>query len=156
MGTASGYVIFCDDIRHELQNKNSYMGVYRSELYAPEPFPYNLPKFAMSINYIEDREPPSTGPVTVKIYLPGDSDGHPSIETDLPVEDARNQPIPPIFHNIPLSERRLGITFDLILAPLTLQREGEIKVRAYRGDEEIKLRTLVVQGPPASSQSPAG
>lgn len=152
MGTAGGYVLFCDDIRHELHNKTSYMGLYRSELVTFGPFPHNLPKFALSINYIEEREPPSTEPVTVKVYLPGDADGKPSIETELPIEDARKLPIPPAFAKLPPNERRLGITFDIILAPLTLQCEGEIRVRAYRGNEEINLGTLIVHGPPSLPQ----
>lgn len=39
--------IYCDDIRHEVNGKLSYIGVYRSVLYVTT-FPTTLPKFCIS------------------------------------------------------------------------------------------------------------
>lgn len=40
--------IFCDDIRHEIEGKISYIGVYNGTLFLPE-FPATLPKLCLSI-----------------------------------------------------------------------------------------------------------
>jgi hypothetical protein len=42
----STFVIFCDDVRSELGNKKSYMGVYTDELFVPS-VPTLLPKFCV-------------------------------------------------------------------------------------------------------------
>ena len=46
MDRLSTYVIFCDDVRQEVGNKKSYIGVYTEELYVPT-LPTLLPKFYM-------------------------------------------------------------------------------------------------------------
>ena len=40
--------IFCDDIRHEIEGKISYIGVYNGTLFLPE-FPATLPKLCLSV-----------------------------------------------------------------------------------------------------------
>lgn len=44
----SVHVIYCDDIRQEVGNKYSYMGVYSGVLYVPD-FPVILPKLCLVV-----------------------------------------------------------------------------------------------------------
>lgn len=46
--------IFCDDIRQEVGNKNSFMGIYDTDLIIYAPAPITLPKFAMVVWLICD------------------------------------------------------------------------------------------------------
>ncbi len=44
------FVIICDDIRTEVGNKISMMGVYQKDIFVPR-FPYIFPKLCFVINY---------------------------------------------------------------------------------------------------------
>lgn len=46
--TRALHAIFCDDIRHEIGNKFSYMGVYSSNLFVKE-MPVTLPKLCVAV-----------------------------------------------------------------------------------------------------------
>lgn len=49
--------LFCDDIRHEMGGKLSYIGVYSGGLFVPS-FPFTLPKLCLSVRIVTPvREP---------------------------------------------------------------------------------------------------
>lgn len=49
--------IFCDDIRHELGGKLSYIGVYSGHLFVPA-FPVTLPKLCLALSVITPANQP--------------------------------------------------------------------------------------------------
>lgn len=49
--------IFCDDIRHELGGKLSYIGVYSGHLFVPG-FPVTLPKLCLALSVITPASQP--------------------------------------------------------------------------------------------------
>jgi hypothetical protein len=49
--------IFCDDIRHELGGKLSYIGVYSGHLFVPA-FPVILPKLCLALSVITPASQP--------------------------------------------------------------------------------------------------
>jgi hypothetical protein len=49
--------LFCDDIRHELGGKLSFIGVYSGGLYVPD-FPVTLPKLCLSVKIITPADEP--------------------------------------------------------------------------------------------------
>jgi len=49
--------IFCDDIRHELGGKLSYIGVYSGHLFVPA-FPVTLPKLCLALSVITPASQP--------------------------------------------------------------------------------------------------
>lgn len=51
------WTIVCDDIRQEVGNKVSYVGVYAGELIVPT-FPFTLPKLCALVNVTTDVEDP--------------------------------------------------------------------------------------------------
>ena len=142
--TPYGYTIFCDDVRAEAGSKASYMGIYRGKLITNAPLPVNLAKFATVVHYFE-RPGESTEPVALHVFLPGDSDDSPTLKTELPIDRARSQPPKPA---TPDADPLIGVVMIVEFTPLKLETEGLIRVRAYRGDLEIRLSTLSVVGPP--------
>ena len=53
-----GYTIFCDDIRQEVGNKTSLMGVYGPEMFVNQPFPAAMHRMGFHIMYREDPHAP--------------------------------------------------------------------------------------------------
>ncbi len=49
--------IFCDDIRHEVGGKLSYIGVYSGQMFVPS-FPITLPKLCLALSVITPIEMP--------------------------------------------------------------------------------------------------
>ncbi len=47
--------LFCDDIRHEISGKLSYIGVYSGGLFVPT-FPVTLPKLCLSVKIVTPAE----------------------------------------------------------------------------------------------------
>jgi hypothetical protein len=84
--------------------------------------------------------------------LPGDTDETPTFKAAVPVETIREGPTPPEFEGLdPLRTAVIHAEF----APLPLKQEGLIKVRAYRGDLEIKLGSLKIRAQQAQQPEPA-
>lgn len=142
--TPSGYTIFCDDWRQEVTGKFIFIGVYQADIILFGESPQLLPQFAAVVHYLE-RPGESDLPVKLKMFVPG-SDG-PIVEVELPVAEARKS----VFNSDDeMEDRVIRIMIPIKVAPLILQLDGLIKVRAYRGDDEIRLGTLKVrfQSPP--------
>ncbi len=139
--TPYGYTIFCDDIRPEINGKFSLVGIYSSILSVHKPLPVMMPKFAFHISYFE-RPGESNEAVKVSIFAPGNPDDEPIWSADLPTEMARNLPAPP---EGKFKDPVLTFRIPVVLAPLVLNEEGPLRVRAYRGDLEIKLGTLMIE-----------
>lgn len=145
--TPYGYTVFCDDVRHEVGNKLSYIGIYPDKIVVHAPFPAKLAKFAFAVLYIEGQEE-STEPVTLKIWLPGDPEDAPFFSHPVPIEELRNRPGS-------LPDELLYAHMIVAPAPLILREAGLIKVRAYRADLEIKLGTMRVDTSLTADTAPA-
>jgi hypothetical protein len=140
-----GYTIFCDDIRHEADGKITYVGCYSGIMYVHADFPFVVPKFGLSITYMEMKGA-YDGDVILRAYFPGDTD-KPSLEAALDLQKVRNAPLSP---NPDPSEQPLYSAFNtnIILSPLVLSGEGLIKVRIQCGDELLKLGSLrIIKAP---------
>jgi hypothetical protein len=138
--TPFGYVIFCDDVRNEVDGKTTIVGAYGADIVFGIPLPVTVAKFAMVIKYFELLNE-SIDPVKIEVYVPGDEDGKPSTSIDLPVEEIRNMPLP---KGTDIEDARIGASFNIILSPFTILKEGYIKVQAVRGNDIIKLGRLRV------------
>ena len=152
--TPFGSTIFCDDIRHELGGKVSYIGIYAGEINSHRPLPITLSKFGFAIRYSE-RTGESTEEVSVGIYFPGDPEGEPSTKLKLPIQEMRSKTPDPELMKIS-QDPLMTMISHIVLEGLVLKEEGRIKVRAYRGDLEIRMGTLLVQHIPPPEQDGAG
>ena len=144
--TPRGFSVFCDDIREETNNKASYIGVYTGVLLTYAPFPLTLPKFCIAVTYMQSPDD-EMRPVKLKLLM--DREGQESVvvlEGDIQAE-AFDQlgPPDPLF-----SDPVRAAHMNIVLSPFTIEQECSLKVRAYYGDEEIKLGALVVRSQPGS------
>ncbi len=148
--TPYGYTIFCDDVRQETGGKTSHIGIYRDKLIVNKPLPASLPKFCLVIHYFE-RPGESTEPVNLHVYLPGDAESEPTYNRKMPIDDVRSQTLEP---ERPGFDPLVSLIAHLMITPFILKSEGRIRVRAYRGDLEVRLGTLTVVSGPAEESMP--
>lgn len=138
--TPFGYVIFCDDVRNEVDGKTTIVGAYGADIVFGIPLPVTLGKFAMVVKYFELPKE-SSDPIKIEVYFPGDAEDAPSVAANLPAEEMRNMPLPKGADN---EDARIGASFNMVFPPFTILKEGYIRVRAVRGDDVIKLGRLRV------------
>jgi hypothetical protein len=148
ISSPSGYTTFCDDIRQEVGNKLSMVGVYTNGMLTPEPFPVVLPKFCMFVTYVEVKGT-ETEPVNFSIYLPGDEDEKPSFNYILEeiMEARKTAPDMPIPDSVAVpshSQSILPVKFPIIISPAEFRQPGFVRVHAHIGDRTYKLGSLLV------------
>jgi|SRR5215510_10032118 len=138
-----GYTIFCDDIRSEVGGKTTFVGTYDGVLFIHGEFPFVLSKFGMAIRYEEQKGAFTNEEAKLRIFLPGDEGNKASIESLLPMQDARKnaRPLP---DDNPSEIKYVAVGANLILSPLVIPKAGTIKVRVQCGEETVKLGSLVV------------
>lgn len=142
-----GHTIFCDDIRNEQGNKTTLVGVYDAEMRVNGDFPFLVPKFGLAIRYLEMRGAYKDEPVTLRVYMPGDEESVPSFEAQIPdvVEMRKSVKTHPITDQS--APRYLQVTTNVVISPLILAKEGQIKVRAQCGSEIVRLGALwIIRG----------
>jgi hypothetical protein len=160
LSSPSGYTVFCDDIRQEVGNKMSMMGVYSSALLTPEPFPIVLPKLCMFVTYMEVKGT-ETEPLSFSVYMPGDDDETPTFNYVFEeiVEVRANAPHAPIPDGVDIpshAESVLPIKFPVIISPVEIREPGFVRVRAQIGDRIYKLGSLLVASAPPNEAAELG
>jgi hypothetical protein len=137
--TPSGYTIFCDDVRQEASGKLLFVGVYTNEIVVHGQPPQILPSFVAFVNYLQKPTNEDT-PVTLKLFLPGQEEE--AFQMELPLKGAVTDP-----QYLALADEDVNfrVMVPIKLVPLPITQEGFIKVRAYRGGDEIRLGALRVR-----------
>ena len=131
-----GNAIFCDDIRSEVDQKASYIGVYTSSIMlVHSEFPVTIPKFGIAITFAQKREL-FVQNIGIRIFLPGDTDEKASVEAD-----SAQLTMPPIEETFPM----ILIGAQMIFSPLVIGQAGEIKVRVVREGILHRIGTLSVR-----------
>jgi hypothetical protein len=141
-----GFTIFCDDIRQEVGGKITYVGAYGGRLLVHGDFPVRLPKFALGITYIQ-RRASFIQPSKFLVFLPGDSDDQPSIESET-IPDAVERYGAPAEDVTNSANSILAINSMIVLSPFEMKQPGHIKVRATRGDALVRLGALLIERAP--------
>jgi hypothetical protein len=151
--TPYGYSYFCDDIRREIRGKSSHIGIYSGDLIIYRDFPVTLTKLCIIVYYIE-RPGESEEPVELRVCFPGEDEDNPRIRGMLPVEDLRKNFVP----KDDGEDMTLTVRSEIEVVPCPLKEHGFIKVRAYRGDLEVRLGALLIRSekgaPPSSDAAP--
>lgn len=80
------YNIWCDDVRHEIGNKPSFMGVYTGKMVLPRT-PMIVPKICVFIWAVTDKENPFTS-LTVKLLT---DNGKSLMESTYNLEEASKE-----------------------------------------------------------------
>ena len=137
-------VIYCDDIRQEVGNKFSYMGVYSSELIVPST-PVLLPKLCIAVKVSTDIGDPFEALEARVVKVKGDD------ETELLSTGALQLPTE-LYGLDDGVNRRFAVQLTFMLAPFQIDEETNLRVKAITEREELRgmgLRIRIVT-PPAS------
>lgn len=129
--------LFCDDIRHEVGNKVSYMGVYNGQLLVPQ-FPTILPKLVVVTSVVTSVDEPFEQ-LTVRLFKDD------KVLTEIKLDDEQlNIPIPSQDENgFPFHVQTYQTFF--VLSPLVLEAPCILKIRAETETQEIQSIGLRVQ-----------
>jgi hypothetical protein len=141
-----GTTIFCDDIRFEIGNKLTYVGIYYGDLQVPS-FPIALPKLCIAVRLVTPTEIPFS---MVRIVIMKND--------EVLMEEAVSGADTPEVHmsdkDANLISRVNNIFAHFTVSPLVLSEPCWIRVRAYDVDgEEIRLGAVRIGLAPAT---PAG
>ena len=141
MSTTSRHieVIYCDDIREEVGNKVSYMGIYSKDLFVPVA-PVVLPKLCIAVKVVTDMTDPFRE-LEVRI-LKGEDE----------VELLTTGPIPgpPDDWSSEDNSTFMVAQMAFMLAPYQIDGDTILRVRARTEREDLKGRALrILVGQPA-------
>lgn len=126
------HAIYCDDIRYEMGNKQSLMGIYTSDLWIPEA-PAILPKLCVIANIATPLDKPFT-----KLIIRIMRDDETIIEAPL-IDDQLHQPQLKIIENEDKDNphRSIGLVGIFVLSPFSIEKECTLRVRAETENGEL-------------------
>jgi hypothetical protein len=137
--------LFCDDIRHEVGGKLSYIGVYSGGLFVPA-FPVTLPKLCLSVRIVT----PANEPVrTLILRVLKDEENLQELALDEDQlaaasdadEDATEERV----------EERIQMTqFMLVFSPIQFDEPCTLKVRVQTETGELRGMALKVDQLPST------
>jgi hypothetical protein len=137
----SGYVIFCDDIRHEVSGKTTQVGVYNGQLILAGTLPATIPQVCAVIS-LRIAPPRQSVSPSIKIFQTGVED--PLFEFEVTIEAIiEDQFLSP-------DERKndefkfMQLSVNAPLQGLIITEPCQIQVRAFIGDDEIRLAALQI------------
>jgi hypothetical protein len=138
--------LYCDDIRQEVGGKNSYMGVYNSDLVVPQ-FPTTLPKLCAQVTLrfplgVTARE------VIVRISM----NEVQLAEVTLPEGELRKALADMTNMESSLENQDVAAALVLQFAPLQLQQPGVMRVLAIVDGRELKGNALTIRLPTEKDQ----
>lgn len=125
--------IFCDDIRHEISGKVSYIGVYSSDLIVPS-LPVTLPKLCLSVKVVTPADMP-LGSLTLRILK------NEEVLQEISVEEEQLNAASESSEGMTDEERKERIQsaqFMLVFSPIQFEERCVLKVRVQTEDEELQ------------------
>ncbi len=143
-----GYVTYCEDIRTEVSNQYSMIGVFQGGIGVPS-VPGALPKIAACITWIQSGDEDRL-PVTFRVFFIPDGQ---EIDGLAPLIEGTMDIGQPGFREINDESQFLLSEAHIIIAPLGVPSPGRLGVRLYRGDEMHKLRALNIMLNPQAEQA---
>lgn len=140
--------VYCDDIRSEIGDKHSFMGVYDTEMSLPE-FPAQLPKFCIQVRLeIKGEIPPKSVKISVK-------NGETVIsETALDESTLANALVPQRPADTNPDDFYLAMVFVFVHTPLPLEAPTIIRVWGEINGQLVKANGLRVTQQQSTQQEP--
>lgn len=135
------HAVYCDDIRMELGNKLSLMGIYDADLFVPE-VPITIPKLCIFLSVVTPASNPFQS-LTVRVL----KDEEVLLEAKIP-EESLSQSLkdqPAEIASIPAGDKLVGIKMSFVLAPFTVDRPFFLRVRALTETEELRSSALSIK-----------
>jgi len=141
--------IFCDDIRHEVGGKISFIGVYSEALLVPS-FPITLPKLCLSIKIITPAERPF---LKVAIRILKDDE----VMAEAALDDAMLAKIVEDAGEVPKDQQQnrvQALQSIMVFSPFQLDRPCLLRVRVDSEEGEHKGLGLRVRAAPIEPSVP--
>ncbi|MFZ5936617.1 DUF6941 family protein [Pseudomonas sp. HS6-2] len=137
--TRFAYSVFCDDIRNEINNKISMMGIFGSLMYL-QTFPSVLPKLCAVITVSTPADK-----LFQSVSFKGTMDGN--VIFDISLDEAQ---ITEMRQNVGLIEvpKVIEAKAVVVLSPLHLSGPTKIHVTVVADGEEIECSGLQISQPP--------
>jgi hypothetical protein len=146
-----GFSLFCDDLRAEVGGKVSLMGIYGNDMVFANDAPFTLPKFCIFVKYFEERYA-FNDDILIRVYFPGDQRAAPSAA--FPFARSLLATAEPPFELEEDQEQLVTLTLPLLFSPLTVNKEGFLKVRAICGGVVTNLGSLMIRKARPNEQAP--
>lgn len=142
--------LFCDDIRHEINGKLSYIGVYSGTLFVPV-FPVTLPKLCISVKIVTPANEPLRS-LTLRVLKDDE------ILQEIVFDKEQLVSASEVLVELSDEERRLRVQmpqFLLAFSPLHLDKACTLRVRALADHEKLRGVGLIIDQIPTAADSPA-
>jgi hypothetical protein len=136
--------LFCDDIRHEVGGKLSYIGVYSGALFVTS-FPVSLPKLCLALSVITPMERPLR---SLSIRVMKDD----AVLAEATPEDSQLVNATESLAELPDDERKERVQVlksHFVFSPLHLEGPCTLRVRVQTEDEELRGGDLRIDQLPA-------
>ncbi len=143
-------ILFCDDIRHEINGKLSYIGVYSGTLFVPV-FPVTLPKLCISVKIVTPANEPLRS-LTLRVLKDDE------ILQEIVFDKEQLVSASEVLVELSDEERRLRVQmpqFLLAFSPLHLDKACTLRVRALADHEELRGVGLIIDQISTAADSPA-
>lgn len=130
-------VNYCDDIRHELGNKISLIGIYGSDLLLPE-VPAVIPKLC----------------IYAQLYGEPDKTFDDKMELKVTLDDAviaTSISTPSTSSLKPRQFQKIGA--QIVISPFFIEEECTLRVSAYYKDQEYKSSALKIRSQSSSGET---
>lgn len=140
----SGFVTFCDDIRHEVTGKTTLVGVYSGQMVVGGTLPITLPQICavITVRFLPPSEPIKS---VIKIFMSGQDEPLFMMETDItPTQAATAVAKVARAEDDPERVSFVQIVITPQIQGLVISEASTLKVRAYIGEDEIRLGTLPI------------
>lgn len=140
------YSQFCDDVRQEIGNKVSLMGIYGGQLIVAD-VPFAMPKLCCVITCTTPADQPFSS-----LNFRVSADGTEVARGELP-SDAFTQAVPQFLANSTPDDpiKRYGLSLTLVLSPYLIQKAHLIKTYVIADGEELIAGRLNVMVTPSST-----
>lgn len=129
--------IFCDDIRHEVNGKISFIGVYSGKLFVHD-FPITLPKLCLDIKIRTPIDLPFEE-LTISVFKDDE------VLEEIIIDKEQCKEANEAINNGSDEFRVLSAAFQLIFSPIEFERPCKLRVRAQTESEEIKGLALQIE-----------
>lgn len=140
--------LFCDDIRHEVSGKVSFIGVYSGALFAPN-FPITLPKLCLSVKVVTPVNEPLRA-LTLRVFRDEET------LQEITLDEAQLAEASDMAEEMPEDKRSGRVQMaQLMLAfsPIRFDTPCKLRVRVQTEDGELSGMALKIERTPASNNA---
>jgi hypothetical protein len=148
----SGFVVFCDDVRQEVTGKVTMVGVYTGQMMLTGNLPVVLPQICAVTTF---RLAPPTEQIKpiIRLFRSGQDEPLFEMEADIPAAQPSDFPPTPTDQD-PDAVKFLQMIITAQVQNLVITEPCTLKVRAFVGDDEIRLGALQILVTPTDTVEP--